>query len=313
MRPSNGLSKCTARIGGYTPLMRAAVLEGSIIEVRGDDSREWLNGQLTAQIADAKDGEVRRGLKLDRTGRILAMPWVFCRGEEFDLFVEREGAKELLEDLDRYIIMEDVELSLREDTRALFLEGERGDGIFACATLYGMEGAIRILEEGEIVESIVQTRGAELLDGQALETARIRSGTPGRPEFERRRLLPQEAGLKELVSFTKGCFLGQEPVVMLEHRGSPPKRLIRLEMEPTLARSLKSEGTGGIKGADITDDTGAAVGEITSVSSNDERGFAIGLLRKRGFTLDTLHLRASEGAPSAAVTAFAFIGEPPDN
>ena len=43
--------------------------------------------------------------------------------------------------------------------------------------------------------------------------------------------LPQEAGLKHAVSFDKGCYLGQEPVVMLEHRGKPPKRLVRLELE----------------------------------------------------------------------------------
>lgn len=271
--------------------MRAALLHGSIIEVRGEDAREWLNGQLTSNIADLAAGEVARGLKLEKTGRIMSMPLVFPRkdgGEDaFDLFVDPAIAKEMSEDLDRYIIMEDAELSIREGARALFVTGAHAGG--APIELYGMSGTIRLLGEGEEPE----LGGAELLDENGIEKARLLSGTPGPAEFAKR-LLPQEAGLKELVSFTKGCYLGQEPVVMLEHRGSPPKRLIRLESVAELA-----------PGDTITDQGGAAIGEITSALRGGERSLAIGLLRKRGFALETLYVKES---PSLR---YDFIGEAP--
>ena len=271
--------------------MRAALLHGSIIEVRGEDAREWLNGQLTSNIADLKEGEVARGLKLEKTGRIMSMPLVFAHrveGEDaFDLFVERTVAKDMIEDLDRYIIMEDAELNLREEARALFIAGDEAEG--ARLELYGMSGAIRFLADGE--EPSLE--GAELLDERALERERLKSGVPNESEFSKR-LLPQEAGLKALVSFTKGCYLGQEPVVMLEHRGSPPKRLIRLEAEAELA-----------PGDPITDEAGAAIGEITSALRDGEQSLAIGILRKRGFALETLYV---SGKPTSSRH---FIGEPP--
>lgn len=271
--------------------MRAALLHGSIIEVRGEDAREWLNGQLTSNIADLKEGEIARGLKLEKTGRIMSMPLVFAHrveGEDaFDLFVERTVAKDMIEDLDRYIIMEDAELNLREEARALFIAGDEAEG--ARLELYGMSGAIRFLADGE--EPALE--GAELLDERALERERLKSGVPNESEFSKR-LLPQEAGLKALVSFTKGCYLGQEPVVMLEHRGSPPKRLIRLQAEAELAA-----------GDPITDEAGATIGEITSALRDGEQSLAIGILRKRGFALETLYVN---GKPT---NSHHFIGEPP--
>ena len=69
---------------------------------------------------------------------------------------------------------------------------------------------------------------------------------------------PQEAGLeKRAVSFSKGCYLGQEVVCMLEMRGHVKRRLVALRVTADLPPP---------RGADVTDSSGASVGTVTSAA-----------------------------------------------
>ena len=99
----------------------------------------------------------------------------------------------------------------------------------------------------------------------AFEHERIRLGEPRQPNELHDGVLFNESRLESAVSWNKGCFPGQEPVVMAKHRGRPPNQLVQ----------LRGAGTGPALQAPLTAD-GRASGHVTSASANPD-GSWIGL------------------------------------
>ena len=86
----------------------------SAIRVTGAESKSWLNGQVTQQLALMKAGDAAYGLAVDVHGKILADLWVLDRGQdELVAIVPKTARDALLTHLDKYIVMEDVDLEPR--------------------------------------------------------------------------------------------------------------------------------------------------------------------------------------------------------
>ncbi len=105
--------------------------------------------------------------------------------------------------------------------------------------------------------------GAEPIEAEALERLRIRARTPRLGLEIDDRVLPAEAGLDErAISFTKGCYPGQEPVARLHYRGHPNRGLRLLAVDATAPPTHDTE---------LTLD-GKPVGRVTSAVSDPEHG-----------------------------------------
>src|SRR5438552_3030415 len=106
--------------------------------------------------------------------------------------------------------------------------------------------------------------GAEAISADELEVLRIRAATPRMGAEIDDRVLPAEAGLTErAVSFTKGCYPGQEPVARLHYRGHPNRTLRILALDG---------GEAPFEEVELTYD-GKAVGRVTSVARDSDLGF----------------------------------------
>ena len=128
------------------------------------------------------------------------------------------------------------------------------------------EGGIPCRDYGlpaiELIDSVVPV-GAEPLEPGELERRRILAGTPRWGHELDDRVLPAEAGLEEhAISFTKGCYPGQEPVARLHHRGHPNRTLRVLEI---------ADGEPPARDTPLELD-GKAVGRITSAAADTQRG-----------------------------------------
>ena len=113
---------------------------------------------------------------------------------------------------------------------------------------------------------------AEPIAADALELLRIAAKTPrmGR-EIDDRRVLPAEAGLDErAISFTKGCYPGQEPVARLHYRGHANRGLRVLEIEDAAVPDYDAPLTAG----------DAVVGRITSAVASNGTVVALGYVRR---------------------------------
>ena len=214
------------------------LLDERVVRVEGDDAREWINGQVTAALREPRPGSTY-ALVLTLQGRVQSDAWLSDEGEHLVMRLPEAAADAVLAHLDRYIIMEDVELE-PDPRRVLHVAGPGAAARVKSAGLEGLatprldaEGVDLLLPEDglEAARRALIEAGVDEVDEAGWERARIARGVPRWGRDFGADTLPQEAGLKHAVSFDKGCYLGQEPVVMLEHRGKPPKRLVRLELE----------------------------------------------------------------------------------
>ncbi len=272
----------------------AWVTQEQLISVRGDDARTWLNGQMTNDLKALTPERMVYGLILNVKGRILSDVLAIDHPEHGLLMAVAAGTWPVLSPhLEHYIIMEDVSLVPRDDLRILttqVLETERGgekpgEGWLPHQRLGVGKGWDRVVEMSEL-ESVLASLGARHIEESEAEPLRIRAGRPRFGVDFGDTTYPQEAGLeKGAVSFSKGCYLGQEVVCMLESRGQVSRRLVALE------------GLGLFAGAELKDAEGTKVGEVTSATVE---GHGIGFV-KRAQALPGAELSFGEGATKATV------------
>ena len=264
--------------------------ELAVVYVRGDDRSSWLNGQITNDVREIPQGQSVHALAVNVRGKILAELIVADLGEALVLLMHKSAEAALLESFERYIIMEDVTLERAPELAALYVHGANALSEDAPASLVsfayaplGLPGRVFVGDRPNLDKLTRALEGAlPRIDEEAYEVVRLRRAIPRfGVDFDHNNY-PQEVGLKNLVSFKKGCYLGQEVVCTLENRGKLSRHLCVLEApSPVAANSGVSEANGGGGGANIEarpqlfSSAGAqgdaAVGAITSVVWDPEQ------------------------------------------
>lgn len=253
-----------------------------LVEVRGDDARTWLNGQITNDLKPLSPSHPVYGLVLTTKGRILSELFAIDHPAHGLLVaVPRAVWPALQAHLEHYIIMEDVTLVPREDLALVTVQGE-GEGGLPHARL---ERGFDVVVAAPSAAAELAALGARLIDEAERERRRLRAGRPRFGVDFGEHTYPQEAGLeKTAVSFQKGCYLGQEVVCMLESRGQISRRLVRLS------------GPAGLRaGSELLDAAGEKVGAVTSSVDDGGRSLALGIV-KRAHAAAGSALRAEGGA-----------------
>jgi folate-binding protein YgfZ len=224
--------------------VRAAPRPRSYIRVAGPDAEDYLQRMLSN---DVTAGELVDALLLTPKGRLIAPLRAWRRGaEDFLLLTEPELGEVVRATLLRSRFAAKCEIELEEHTSSVVF-GE-------AAGLPGeIPGTVEVLDR-------TMPGGVEAAD---LERARIEAAVPAWGKELDDSILPAEAGLDEThISFTKGCYPGQEPIARLRNRGHVNRRLRVLEVESASA-------------GDEIDQEGKTVGRVTSAVP----GLALGYVR----------------------------------
>lgn len=279
----------------------ARLLSDVVVSAVGEDAREWLHGQLTVDLRERSEA-VRYALLLEVKGKIVGDLWVVDRGpidggdeERFDLLLPGTHADAMLERLERFLVMEDVELE-RLPVRVLSIQGPAAaavlpDGVEALAIDRLGHGGRELLVAADGAEAQLAALDGPAISEAGWELARLRAARPRVGLDFGERTLPQEAGLKKrALAFDQGCYVGQEPVVMLEHRGKPPKRLVQLTFESAPAPAIGDAVLAGDRPA----------GTITSAAADGEGAVAIALVKRKLLEGDA-PLLVGARAPTVAV------------
>jgi len=194
------------------------------VRVQGPDAEDFLQRMLSNDVS----GEFCEALLLTPKARVIAPLAVWRRGPEDYLLLTEPGLGDVVRGaLVRARFAAKCEIEPEEHTSTIVF-GE-ADGI--SNRDYG-EPAVEVLDAG-----IEPTVGED-----ELEALRIGAGTPRWGYEIDDRVLPAEAGLVErAVSFTKGCYPGQEPVARLHHRGHANRglRVLRLDELPEIGAELR--------------------------------------------------------------------------
>lgn len=313
----------------------AALLQGACItaladigwlRITGADRVRWLNGMSTNSIQQLAPGEGNYNFFLNAQGRIQGDANIFTQPDA--LLVETAAAQlpALISLLDRFIIMDDVELADITGTQlgiaitgpeaARFLEqigissAQLKEFEMQATLWHAAEVTVihahsplvphfELWSDAETIAALTQTllaAGATPCNAEAPEWLRLLEGTPRYGTDIRDRDLPQETapiGIQSrALHFSKGCYLGQEIVERIRSRGNVHRAFSAFRLEG----SLPPAGTS-------LDAEGKPVGELTSVASiplpEGPVQLALGYIRREALDRNaTLHYPGGTATPS---------------
>ncbi len=217
------------------------------VSVRGEDRSRWLSGMVTNAVETLPDNSGAYNLILNAQGRIQGDCYVWRDGDSLELELTVQQAEPLLAHLDRFIIMDDVELAPVEGISALGLAGPRAAEILnkvgietlpePMRVIHGQIDAIPVKVFGGYAPLVphftvwaaadaipalwaaLRNAGAVPAGSAAVETLRIVEGIPAFGVDIQSRDLAQETAQDRALNFSKGCYLGQDIVERIRSRG----------------------------------------------------------------------------------------------
>ncbi len=216
------------------------------LALTGPDAKTFLQGQVTQDIESLTPGHGGYAAFLTHKGKMLGDLRVFDLGDELLLDCERVALQELFNMIRRYKLGADVELHKRTLELALFsvigpdapdLAGPEehdcaraslgGVAVVAARTDVGVDVFCPAGDREAVRAALAFPDGSEA----DAEVVRVERGRPRYGVDIDDSTIPQEAGINErAVSFTKGCYVGQETVARLYYRGKPNRRLLGLRL-----------------------------------------------------------------------------------
>jgi tRNA-modifying protein YgfZ len=252
--------------------------------VSGPDAAEYLQGQLTNDVEALGVGEGQYAALLDRKGHMQADMRVLRPAEE-EIWVdtEPEAIAAARRHLEMYSIGREVEVADVSAERAILsLIGPRsaeiagtaplphnaceagslaGIEFLAAGTQWGIDLIAGADEAGRLREALLAA-GAVEVSPAAVEILRIESGIPRFGAEMGTATMPAEAGIVEAaVSFTKGCYIGQETIARLHYKGRPNRHLRGLRLsapaQSGAALLLGEKEVGKLGGATVSPAFGA--------------------------------------------------------
>ena len=275
----------------------------AIIDLSGPDRSRYLNAIVSNDVKNLGEGHGILALLLDPKGHILAELEIYALKNRLLTLSHASLRQRTVETLDKYIIMDDVTLEDGTDKLGSFaIEGpfaakmlDKAYGIdleeFAeldirsvhidsmpCEVIrrshFGYIGAEIIAARKSLPQlwdnllELVRLRGGQPIGMKTLESLRLEAGTPFYPADFNDTVIPHEAAVENThISFSKGCYTGQEIVERVRSRGQVNRLRVKLKFStpepPPFATRLSAEGK--------------EIGIVTSSAFSPKLGTAIGM------------------------------------
>jgi folate-binding protein YgfZ len=267
------------------------------IAARGEDRVRFLDGMLTCEVARLEPGAGADGLLLDRKGHVVATLRVLAIADTLLLDTAPGTGPTVLGALGKLIVADDVSLAdLGGAWRTAAVEGPGAPealdriGVRAPAPGRGLErdglvvwsagevspAGIRVLGPTDAVRDLERRLALPPLAPDAAEALRVAAFVPRHGVDVGGRNFPQEARLESSLSYTKGCYVGQEIVARIRSRGQVNRLLVQLRADAPVAA-----------GARIRRDA-HDIGEVTSAAVSPGAGpLALGYVRPDSAAIGT--------------------------
>jgi tRNA-modifying protein YgfZ len=270
------------------------LLAPAFLRLSGKDARSFLHRMSTQDLERLAPGQSAHAAFLSAKGRLQGEGHVLVRPDDVLVALEPAAAAATREHLERHVILDDVGIEDGPALRSLPVLGPEGPARVAALAPHvwripnGRRGVPSLdlwldAAEGEVVRTALEREGLPALGEEELEALRIAGGAARFGADLDASRLPMEAGLtRSAISFTKGCYIGQEVVLRATARGHLQRGLVQLSL-PAGA----GPGTPLLAG-------GAEVGTVTSAAETPEGRVGLGYLR-RAHWREGERLRAGEG------------------
>lgn len=302
------------------------------LRVTGADRAAWLQGLVTNDVFALQPGRRLYSAWLTPQGRMIADLWMVSAANALLLDVPAPLAASLASKLDGLVFAEDVQIddvsAGMACTHVVGMEvasAQAGDAVLVSDDTYGRPGLVVYGDVDGVIEAhgLEAFAGAPWVDLDTFDVLRIEAGVPRFLVDMTEETIPLEAGIEDrAISFTKGCYVGQEIIVRVTTRGGGrvARRLVGLTIDvPGDRQAEDSRGLDSAHGmnASALAAPGAAlqagersVGHLTSVAWSPRLGrvIAMGYVHRDFVNPGTLLEVHHGGQPqSAVVTSLPFI------
>lgn len=306
-----------------------------LIRVEGGDRQRFLNAMLSNNTADLEPGQGCYATFLNPKGHMVTDLMVYAEGASYLLEVEPHIVSTFLEAIDFFVISEDVMFAVEtEKWAAMGVQGPKAPDALVAASGqkllrglapygsqscriadhdvwvarrgYTREPGYLLLADAAAAEAVWEAIlqqgeafGGHAVGLKALDTLRVESGTPRFGIDMTEATIPIEANLQDAISYTKGCYVGQEVIARIDARGHVNRQLVGL---------LLGDAESPEAGAKIFSPQ-REVGWITSATQSPamNQTIALGYVRRESLQPGTvLQVRSDAGDILATVSALPF-------
>jgi folate-binding protein YgfZ len=283
-----------------------------LITVSGKEAVQFLDGMITNDMKTLDDGQQMLAAFPNAQGRLLAVVRVLREGERFLIETEEATRERVFQNLFRFTFAGDFFVEdLGEQFRYVEIfgptqdvynpkVGEKLPGSLAFESKAGAANFVPDDLADNFRSFLKNENGCVVIDEGLYETLRIESGIPKfGVDMDEMTIVP-ELGLEGMISYTKGCYIGQEIIARIHFRGHVAKQLTGLLSEP------REGATGLSSGAELKSPDGKNAGKVTSAtfSPHLQKNIALAYVRYDYLTAGTsLHC----GDEEVTVTSLPFI------
>lgn len=292
----------------------------------GEKAKDSVGGLVSNDVVALAKGQGQRAVALTPKGRVIALVRVFDRGEDLLLDSEPESAEAFVAMIRKFVNPRGAKYAVVTDTTGCLgvfgaqaakllapLVGAELSALDALAPLALWRGegvdVIRsdelsvagfevVAERARIAElrAALEAQGLRDADEAQVEALRVERGLPRFGVEMDAETIPQEANLDVLgaISFTKGCYTGQEVVARIHFRGHVNRHLRWLRSSTPLPR-----------GAVVVDETGKEVGDVRSSVATAQGPLAMAMVRREITPGSDVTVRTATGDVSAHLAAIA--------
>jgi folate-binding protein YgfZ len=272
-----------------------------LIRVSGPDSREFLQGQFTNDVTQVTPEHSQLSSFCSPKGRMLALFRIFQRGDDLYLMLPRERLAATLKRLSMFILRAQVNLSDASDELAIAgiagdcaaplvpqapsdTDGSTTVGELTVIRLAGDRERFLLIGDAATMQTWWQQAAAQATPASSdcWPLLDIRAGIPSVVEPTTEAFVPQMANLQLLngVSFTKGCYTGQEVVARMQYLGTLKRRMYRVRIDSDHCpppgtelfspSSASGQGAGRVVDARPGPDGGCEALVVSQISSMEE-------------------------------------------
>lgn len=240
------------------PISAVNLSHFGLIEITGEQGRVFINGQVTTDIMTLADDEWRWGAHCDPKGKMIASFRVFALGERLFMLMPRSTLALDLPFLKKYAVFSKAELTdVSEQWSLIGLWGDNAGSVLEshfsaisspltildeCAILQDSFGYI-LMQPADKAQSFLKQAAIALGTSDSWQALEIIAGYPNIDSQHSGQYVPQMCNLQAVsgISFTKGCYMGQETIARMKYRGGNKRALYILEGTSTLSLSTQTQ------------------------------------------------------------------------
>ncbi|MBO2592249.1 tRNA-modifying protein YgfZ [Shewanella algae] len=235
---------------GIPDLLISRLSHLGLLAVTGEQGRSFIHGQVTTDISSLTAEQWRWGAHCDPKGKMLSSFRTFALGDALILMMPRDTLAADLPQLKKYAVFSKAELvDVSDDYSLLGVAGAKA-ATWLAEQLPGFspeqqvsavdDGAV--LQDGERFILVLPKARADALcqqppvDASAWQELEILAAYPNLPASHMGQFVPQMCNLQAIngISFTKGCYMGQETVARMKYRGGNKRALYILKGKATV-------------------------------------------------------------------------------